>query len=132
LWGDSEVRRPEASALTRRAFRIADRLEAEFLRGYCLHERGWLAAEDERHRAAEKDFRAMLEIFRRIRHGAGVGAAHQALGSVAAAQGRRDEAVQAFQAAVNEYERLGNRNLAEEARSSLSALDSPSRNPSGS
>ncbi|MCZ7373532.1 ATP-binding protein [Micromonospora sp. WMMC250] len=122
----------EASALTRRAFSIADHLDDEFLRGYCLHERGWLAAEDERHREAEKDFRAMLEIFRRIRHGAGVGAAYQALGSVTAAQGRRDEAAQAFQAAINEYERLGNRSLAEEARSSLSALDSPSRNPSGS
>ncbi|GAB4102939.1 hypothetical protein GCM10028790_19580 [Micromonospora taraxaci] len=122
----------EASALTRRAFSIAERLDDEFLRGYCLHERGWLAVEDERHRDAEKDFRAMLEIFLRIRHGAGVGAAHQALGSVAAAQGRRDEASQAFRAAINEYERLGNSNLADEARSSLSALDSPSRNPSGS
>ncbi|MEU8423502.1 NB-ARC domain-containing protein [Micromonospora sp. NPDC048835] len=112
----------KASALTRRAFSVADRLDDEFLRGYCLHERGWLAVEDERHRDADRDFRAMLEIFQRIRHGAGTGAAHQALGSVAAAQGRRDEAVQAFRAAINEYERLGNGKLADEARGSLSEL----------
>ncbi|MEW2441867.1 ATP-binding protein [Micromonospora marina] len=116
-------RRTEASALTRRAFGIADRLDDEFLRGYCLHERGWLAVEDERHRDAEKDFRAMLDIFVRIRHGAGVGAAHQALGSVAAAEGRREEAGQAFRSAIDEYERLGNRELAHQARISLSALD---------
>ncbi|MGC4772624.1 ATP-binding protein [Micromonospora sp. DT44] len=115
----------EASALTRRAFGIADRLNDEFLRGYCLHERGWLAVEDERHRDAEEDFRAMLEIFLRIRHGAGVGAAYQALGSALAAQGRRDEAAQAFRAAIDEYERLGNGKLAAEAGDSLSALDSP-------
>ncbi|MCG5468897.1 NB-ARC domain-containing protein [Micromonospora sp. LAH09] len=117
----------EASALTRQAFGIADRLDDEFLRGYCLHERGWLAVEDDRHRDAEKDFLTMLEIFLRIRHGAGVGAAHQALGSVAAAQGRRNEAVHAFEAATEEYERLGNRTLADEARSSLSELDLPRR-----
>lgn len=33
----------------------------------------------------------------------------------------------AFRAAINEYERLGNRTLADEARSSLSALHAPRR-----
>ncbi|MGN9766508.1 ATP-binding protein [Micromonospora sp. SD12] len=114
----------EAAALTRRAVDIADRLDDEFLRGYCFHERGWLAVEEERHRDAEQDFRAMLEIFTRIRHGAGVGGAHHALGAVAAAQGRPDQAATAYRAAIGVYERLGNVEFANRVRSSLSALNS--------
>ncbi|WP_245716517.1 tetratricopeptide repeat protein [Micromonospora humi] len=117
-------RRAEAVALTRRAFAVADRLDDEFLRGYCFQERGWLAAEDGRHQDAEQDFRAMLEIFTRIRHGAGAGGAHHALGAVAAAQGRQEHASTAYRAAIALYERLGNVELANRVRSSLVALTS--------
>ncbi|MGB2567245.1 ATP-binding protein [Micromonospora citrea] len=112
--------RVKAAELTRQAFDIAAHLDDDFLRGYCFHERGWLAAEDERHPDAEQDFRSMLDIFVRIRHGAGVGAANRALGTVAAAQGRPEDAASAFAAAIAQYERLGNREAADSVRRSLS------------
>ncbi|MBU8861598.1 MULTISPECIES: tetratricopeptide repeat protein [unclassified Micromonospora] len=115
----------EAAALSRHAFDVADRLDDDFLRGYCLHERGWLAAGDERYRDAEQDFRAMLEIFSRIRHGAGVSGAHHALGDIAAAQGRPDQATTEYEAAIGVYERLGNTESANRVRSSLAAMSRP-------
>ncbi|MFI7575599.1 ATP-binding protein [Micromonospora sp. NPDC049497] len=99
----------EAAELTARAFDLAEQLDDDYLRGYARQERGWLAAGEGRHGDAEGDFREMLDVFQRIRHGTGVASAYRALGVVLAAQRRRDEAADAVAAASAEDERLGHR-----------------------
>ena len=56
---------------------------------------------------AERDFRAMLAIFERLRSGQDVGSAQAALGDVADMRGDRPAALARYEAAMAEYERLG-------------------------
>jgi tetratricopeptide (TPR) repeat protein len=102
-------RREEAAALTERAFGIAGRLDDAYMTGYCHQERAWSAEEDGRLDDAERDFRSMLEIFERIKHGGGVGGARQGLGVVAVRRGRPREALAEFDAGIAEYHRLHDR-----------------------
>jgi tetratricopeptide (TPR) repeat protein len=114
-------RRAESAELTDRAFGIARRLGNDFMLGYCFQERAWLAEQGGRYAEAERDFQEMLAIFERIRHGSGVGAAHEGLGVVAEKQGRHEDALAQFDAAIDRYDRLGDRVRAGELRLRRSA-----------
>jgi tetratricopeptide (TPR) repeat protein len=102
-------RREESRTLTERAFAIARRFGYDDMLGYCLQERAWFAEEDGRYDDAEQDFREMMVIFERIKHGGGVGGAHEGLGVVAMRQGRYDAALTAFDAGTAQYHRLHDR-----------------------
>jgi tetratricopeptide (TPR) repeat protein len=102
-------RHEEATALTERAFAIARRLGDEYMLGYCHQERAWAAEEDGRFDDADRDFRAMLEIFERIHHGGGVGGAREGLGVVAFKRGRHREALAEFDAGIAQLHRLHDR-----------------------
>jgi tetratricopeptide (TPR) repeat protein len=115
-------RRDESATLTGRAFGIARRLGDEFLLGYCHQARGWFAEEDGRYDEAERDFREMLAIFERIRHGGGIGGAREALGAIAQKRGRLDAALAEFEAGIAEYDRLGDLVRAGELRLHRSAI----------
>lgn len=101
--------RARARELFTEAFGIAQRLDCEPLLGYCLQERGWLSAQERAFGAAERDFRAMLAVFERLRSGAGIGGAHGALGELADMQGRWTQALTEYDLGIAEYERLGMR-----------------------
>jgi tetratricopeptide (TPR) repeat protein len=104
------ARHPDrARELVADAFGVADRLGDRTLLGYCLQERGWLSADHGAYEHAERDFRAMLDIFERLRSGTGIGAAHAALGDVAALRGDREAALTCYDAAMAQYGRLGTR-----------------------
>jgi hypothetical protein len=96
-----------AGMLFERAFGVAARLGDEVLHGHCLQERGWLRVRQGAWEAAERDFTAMAEVFGRLRMGSGVAAAYGALGEVASRQGRPAAALEALDAGIAEYERLG-------------------------
>jgi len=96
-----------ARELVADAMGIAERIGDESLRGYCLQERGWLYVRHGAYDHAERDFRAMLAIFERLRSGHGVGSAHAALGDIADLRGRREAALTEYDTAMAEYERLG-------------------------
>jgi tetratricopeptide (TPR) repeat protein len=102
-------RRDDAVALNRRVFELARRLGDEFVLGYALQERGWLAYDEGRYDDANQDFSAMLTVLEKIGHGTGVGLAHEAIGEIAYAAGRYDEAIAAFDAASAQFERLRDR-----------------------
>ena len=114
-------RRAESAELTDRAFGIARRLGNDFMLGYCFQERAWLVDQGGRYAEAERDFQEMLAIFERIRHGSGVGAAHEGLGVLAEKQGRHEDALAHFDAAIDRYDRLGDRVRAGELRLRRSA-----------
>ncbi len=103
LAGQSE----RARELIADAMVVAERIGDQTLRGYCLQERGWLQVRDGAYEHAERDFRAMLAIFERLRSGHGVGGAHVALGDVADMRGRQAAALTEYDTAMAEYERLG-------------------------
>ncbi|MGW4946043.1 ATP-binding protein [Actinoplanes sp. NPDC004185] len=96
-----------ARELVAEATGVAERIGDEMLRGYCLQERGWLYVRHGAYDHAERDFRAMLAIFERLRSGHGVGGAHTALGDVADMRGQHTVALREYGAAMAEYERLG-------------------------
>ena len=96
-----------ARELLAEAMGIAERLGDEQLRGYCLQERGWLAVRQKAYDRAERDFRAMLAIFERLRAGHGVAGAHAALGDLADLRGHHAAALARYDTAMAEYERLG-------------------------
>jgi tetratricopeptide (TPR) repeat protein len=96
----------EAVTLAVRALDIARRIGDEFVLAYALQERGWLAFDEGRHADATRDMRDMLATCARIRHGTGVGTANEAIGTIAAVDGRYDEAIPAFDAAIAQFDRL--------------------------
>ncbi|MFI7545442.1 ATP-binding protein [Actinoplanes sp. NPDC049599] len=96
-----------ARELVAEALVIAERIGDDSLRGYCLQERGWLYVRHGALEHAERDFRAMLAIFTRLRAGHGVGGAHGALGEIADLRGRPEVALAEYGLAVAEYGRLG-------------------------
>ncbi|WP_052359426.1 ATP-binding protein [Actinoplanes friuliensis] len=97
----------KARDLYAEAFVIAQRSGDDFLLGYCLQERGWLAAQQRAFDAARADFTEMLAIFERMRSGTGVGGAHAALGEIADMQGQWEAALAHYDAGAAEFERLG-------------------------
>jgi tetratricopeptide (TPR) repeat protein len=96
-----------ARELVEEALGIAERIGDEMLRGYCLQERARLYEGRGAYDHAERDFRAMLVIFERLRSGHGVGRAHVGLGDIAALRGRPSVALVQYDSAMAEYERLG-------------------------
>jgi tetratricopeptide (TPR) repeat protein len=102
-------RREDAARLNEQAFAIARHIHDDYLLGYCHQERAWAAEADGRYADAERDFREMLAIFERIGHGSGVASAWAALGTVADKRGHHQAALDAFDAAITEFERLGQR-----------------------
>jgi tetratricopeptide (TPR) repeat protein len=115
-------RTEEAARLNERAFGVARRIHDDFLLGYCHQERAWAAAAEGRLADAERDFREMLAIFERIGHGSGVASARAALGTMAGRDGRHAEALAAFDAALTEFNRLGQRVRAGEVRLDRAAI----------
>jgi tetratricopeptide (TPR) repeat protein len=107
-------RRGEAVALNTRALELARDGNDRFAYGHGLIERGWLAFDERRDEDAARDIRAALELFEQIRHGLGIGLAHQATGEVASAAGRPGgraagrpaDAIAACDAAIDQFERL--------------------------
>jgi tetratricopeptide (TPR) repeat protein len=99
--------RARARTLFAEAFELAERVGDDLLLGYCLQERGWLAAQERAFEAAERDFTAMLAVFERLRNGAGIGGAHAALGELADMRGRSTQALAEYDLGIAEYERLG-------------------------
>ena len=106
----------ESAAHDSQAFDTAQRLGDDYLLGYCFQARGWHAEHDGRYADAEHDFREMLAIFTRIRHGSGAGGALEALGTIAGEVGRREAALASFDAAIAQYDRLGDRVRAGQVR----------------
>lgn len=95
---------------------MARRVGDDFVLGYALIERGWLAYDEGRHEDATRDVRDALAVFERIQHGTGVGFAYVAIGQIAAAAARYDEAIAAFDAAIGQFERLHDRVRAGQSR----------------
>ncbi|MET8149680.1 hypothetical protein ACIBSW_23595 [Actinoplanes sp. NPDC049668] len=91
------------------ALAVARRLGDDLLLGYCLRERGLLSAQERAFAAAERDLRAALTVFERLRDGGGVGGAHGALGEVADMQGRWAQALEQYDAGIAQFARLGMR-----------------------
>jgi tetratricopeptide (TPR) repeat protein len=106
----------ESAALTDRAFGVARRLREDFLLGYCFQERAWLLDAGGRPADAQRDLREMLAIFERIGHGGGVGAGYEGLGVIAGKLGHHPAALDAFDAGIAQYERLGDRRRVGELR----------------
>lgn len=102
-------RRADAVALNARALELAQAGNDRFAYGHGLIERGWLASDERRYDDAIRDVRAALELFEAIRHGLGIGLAHEAIGEVSASAGRPADAVEACDAAIAQFERLRDR-----------------------
>lgn len=102
-------RRREAVALNARALELARDGNDRFAYGHGLIERGWLAFDERRYDDASRDMRAALDLFEAIRHGIGIGLAHEAMGEVASSAGRPADAVAACDAAIAQFERLRDR-----------------------
>ncbi|GID92163.1 hypothetical protein Adi01nite_15750 [Amorphoplanes digitatis] len=96
-----------ARVLFAEALQVARRLGDDLLLGYCLRERGLLSAQERAFAAAERDLRATLTVFERLRDGGGIGGAHGALGEVADMQGRWAQALAEYDAGIAQFERLG-------------------------
>ncbi|GAA3959600.1 hypothetical protein Aau02nite_46050 [Amorphoplanes auranticolor] len=107
LAAEIDGRTERARELVADALGIAERIGDEMLRGYCLQERGWLFVRHGAYDHAERDFRAMLAIFERLRSGHGVGSAHAALGEIADMRGQHTAALREYDTAMAHYERLG-------------------------
>jgi tetratricopeptide (TPR) repeat protein len=115
-------RREEAAHQIAQAFAIAERLNDDYLLGYCHQERGWFDKEDARYVDAERHFRAMLAICERIRHGSGVGAALDGLATIADEEGRTQDALADLDAGIDQFDRLNDRVRAAELRLHRSAV----------
>jgi tetratricopeptide (TPR) repeat protein len=102
-------RRQDAAALSRRVFEMSRRWGDEFVVGYALRERGWLAYDEGRYDDADRDMRAALAVFERYGQGTGVGLAYEAIGEVACTAARYETAIAAFDAASGQFERLRDR-----------------------
>jgi tetratricopeptide (TPR) repeat protein len=110
-------RHDDAVGYAGRAMDVAARIHDEFLRGYALQERAYLAAEEGRLDDATAAAREMLGVFELIRHGSGVGTAWTVLGDLAELAGRLDTALDAYDRAIAQFDRL-----LDEARSGQTRL----------